>query len=1278
MVSFPEAARERDLRRYYQPWLDAQNIVRSADGRGKPLTYEGYQPQNSRDKTLTAFAQLATLRLNVRRCMVSLIDSSRQYILAEATRTLSLYSNEADRPEDEIWLGNTIIARYDAVCHYTLGSTYTAREENGDTYKTECLVIPDCRHDPRLANRDYVQGEPGVRFYAGVPIITKAGYHIGVYAVSDEKPREEGLSAVDVRFMEDMAATIMEHLELAKDSDDRTKGERMVRGLTEFIERSSLHERRSKSGNRPTTMERQTENARVDAAAEGIPDGAVTPQIKQAPRKREGEREPEMFRIFQRAARIIRQSTHADGVVFFDTSATAIAGMYESSSPIGSSDEDPTSSTTDFFTADSTASMARRRKNRGKKNDASGDEENGIDLATGLPTEMESKSCPVAGLSLRSCETTLSEKDFSFTEAGMERYIMRYPYGKFFNFDEDGAGVNSSDERSEKSEAETSDNRTTPGKVSQRIRRKRERFVPTELLRVLPNVRSLIFLPLWDPASERWVAGCFIWTTAVGRLMNPENELPYLKAFGDSITSELARWNALKSDRAKTTFIASISHELRSPLHGILGSVEFLKDTVTSAYQNSLVSSIETCGRTLLDTIDHVLDYAKINKLQNARSRRKRRGEGRAKRLPEDNSILGVTTDFDLAQLVEEVCDTVCAGHTFRKTHTFPNGAFHDQGGHSRTNSSGENMITDDVYTALDEDQQRVSVTLNVSPFVNWIVRSQPGALRRIVMNLLGNALKYTDSGYIIVSLLHESSTSHSIAFKLCIEDSGRGMSAEYQRARLFAPFSQEDPFSNGTGLGLSIVKQIVDSLKGEIEVTSTLHVGTKVTVTLRLPGGTSENARTSQMLLQAPEALKQKSASIVFPADSLGGGGQKVQESMQQACYGLSMKTYEEFDLSVSQPDFLLTEPLSLEKILTKQATPDPYALPLAVICICTDTGEKTALGARISAQCSALGWIVEAVAQPCGPRKLARLLLDCQNDVSREASKRPLTRSNTSHPDDRQVSPLRHETLAHRSMSHTVAGTTTAATTTVSGDSSLVSAALSAVSAEPSPASSPAARVVEPSLPPPSESQTQSQSAEKKQQQESAVPSPVSPGCVSPRVLLVDDNAINLKLLVVFARRQNLSYSEATNGLEAVEEFRSKAKALLPSTSSTSTTSTSHSTTPTAMSSSTSALEFSSDPASTPTTPSGSGNPSPPSTSSRPFDFVLMDLSMPVMDGLEATRQIRQFETENGLPRATIIALTGLASAQDQRDALDAGVDMYLVKPVKFADIKRLFGTK
>lgn len=128
------------------------------------------------------------------------------------------------------------------------------------------------------------------------------------------------------------------------------------------------------------------------------------------------------------------------------------------------------------------------------------------------------------------------------------------------------------------------------------------------------------------------------------------------------------------------------------------------------------------------------------------------------------------------------------------------------------------------------------------------------------------------------------------------------------------------------------------------------------------------------------------------------------------------------------------------------------------------------------------------------------------------------------------------------------------------------------------------------------------------------------------NPRVLLVDDNAINLKLLVVFAKRQQLRYCEAMNGLEAFEAYKSEALSSTPPT--------------------------------------------------RPFDFILMDISMPVMDGLTSTRSIRKFEKEHDLPRSHIVALTGLASAQDQQDAQDAGVDMYLVKPVKFADVKRIFG--
>jgi signal transduction histidine kinase/GAF domain-containing protein len=928
--------------RYYRPWLDAQNLVNAADGSGsKGLTYDGYRPQNGRDRSLTAFAQLAALRLDARRAMVSLIDTHRQFILAEATRTVSLFSPEAERPGDEVWLGNAILNKSDAVCHHTFSSTYTATEDNGDTIEAECMVVPDCRLDPRFADKDYVKGEPGVRFYAGVPIITRAGNRIGVYAVSDEKPRA-GITAAELRFMQDVAAAVMEHLELAKDSDDRLKGERMVKGLTQFIELSAAQDPRENHSSRSsTTMDRQTENARQQTVdEEDTPAHSAPPTtVKQAMRKNHCE--SDIARIFQRAARIIREGTDADGVVFFDTSAAGIQGqLHDFSRQAGSSDDSATHNTTDFDTGDSTKSRRKRRQTVILPEHSS------------EAAHAQSKACPVAGLALREGIAALVHADFAFTESGMERYIHRYPNGKFFNYNEEGLGINSSDEKSQTSETDQSDRTQVPStSAPKKSRKRREKFIPTEFLKVLPNVRTLIFLPLWDLSTERWVAGGFIWTTQAGRLMSPEHELPYLQAFGNSITSEVARLSTQKADKAKTTFIASISHELRSPLHGILGSVEFLRDTVSSTYQESLVSSIETCGKTLLDTIDHVLDYAKINKLRSATSRRNKHHKGAHKR-PADNSILGVTADFDLAQLVEEVCDTVCAGHTFRKSQNANGGAIYDQ---------AENTITNARVA-----QAGVCVSLIVSPCASWTVRSQPGALRRIVMNLLGNALKYTESGYIALKLQQSTSSQQGVNVTLAIEDSGRGMSADYQRTKLFSPFSQEDPFSSGTGLGLSIVKQIIESLKGEIVVNSTLNVGTEIKVSAWLPTA-QRNSTEQDHLLRASNELSELSACIITEADACGSErGLKMKESMQAVCQGFNMKVSGLANASISDVDLLLTDSASIAQLLKRTDASRVNRPPLCVVCICPDAVEKTTVESQHVQQMDSLGWIVETFTQP------------------------------------------------------------------------------------------------------------------------------------------------------------------------------------------------------------------------------------------------------------------------------------------------------------------------
>jgi hypothetical protein len=207
---------EREVHRIYQPWLSAHgsslNVANHIESLAQDdLDEQGYQARSSRDKALTAFAQLVALRLDVRRCMISLIDSSNQYILAEATRTVSIASSRAAE-DDELWLGSAVLSRPDAICEHALINTCTAVDDSGQTLTARGLVIPDCRLDDRFKDRPYVVSDPGIRFYAGVPIYSRNGYMIGACAVSDDYARA-ALKIEELKLMQETAQSVIEHLE---------------------------------------------------------------------------------------------------------------------------------------------------------------------------------------------------------------------------------------------------------------------------------------------------------------------------------------------------------------------------------------------------------------------------------------------------------------------------------------------------------------------------------------------------------------------------------------------------------------------------------------------------------------------------------------------------------------------------------------------------------------------------------------------------------------------------------------------------------------------------------------------------------------------------------------------------------------------------------------------------------------------------------------------------------------------------------------------------------
>jgi signal transduction histidine kinase len=127
---------------------------------------------------------------------------------------------------------------------------------------------------------------------------------------------------------------------------------------------------------------------------------------------------------------------------------------------------------------------------------------------------------------------------------------------------------------------------------------------------LIPNIKSALFLPLWDFERGRWFSGCFCWSTRAERVLDGRLDLPFLKAFGHSIMQEVARLDAVATSQSKTTFLSSLSHELRTPLHGILGSAHLMRNSRLDTFQVSMLNSINVCGRTLLETVEHLLDHA--------------------------------------------------------------------------------------------------------------------------------------------------------------------------------------------------------------------------------------------------------------------------------------------------------------------------------------------------------------------------------------------------------------------------------------------------------------------------------------------------------------------------------------------------------------------------------------------------------------------------------------------------------------------------------------------
>ena len=275
-----------------------------------------------------------------------------------------------------------------------------------------------------------------------------------------------------------------------------------------------------------------------------------------------------------------------------------------------------------------------------------------------------------------------------------------------------------------------------------------------------------------------------------------------------------------------------------------------------------------------------------------------------------------------------------------------------------------------------------VEVILDISRG-DFVFTTQPGALRRIIMNLFGNSLKYTDKGVIVVSLaLSDADGDSSVhsdekLLEIIIKDTGKGISSEYLKSRLFTPFSQEDTLASGVGLGLSIVKSIVNMLNGTIDIESQIGVGTEVYVRIplmRLPGtatteSTPSTVTSSGSVSTCMQGLQSNHCGK-YAALYAGNNERATSKRNRDRVRVLHTYVTEWFGLkaaSRSDPlDLIIVDEIDLPDLLSTHLR----SYPTVVLC----SASPLQIGSHLQKPP-----VMEFVSKPFGPYKLAKAVYTC-----------------------------------------------------------------------------------------------------------------------------------------------------------------------------------------------------------------------------------------------------------------------------------------------------------